>query len=96
MTTTGFFTALLIGGFTEAFILAVCIPIMMWAWSSTALRRAQARQLNRSNEAATAATQLLDDIYAEIRAGTVVAPKEIENRILDIKVQDQETRRSIR
>jgi hypothetical protein len=96
VTTAGFFTALLIGGFTEAFLLCIAVPIMMWAWSSTALRRAQTRQLNRSNEAADAASQLLDDIYAEIRAGTVVAPKEIENRILDVKVKDQETGRSIR
>lgn len=97
MSTGQFIEVLFWGGLAEALILCAGVPTILWAHSRTAVARAQARDVNAIIDVARDATNLLDDIYAEIKTGNIVAPKEIENRILDVKIQsDQATRRSIR
>lgn len=105
MSTGEFWYVLLWSAFFEAIVLGVCVPIIIAVRNRSLpareLRRAQATLDGKVAGYFDQSRELLDEIYSDIKAGVVVAPPELEQRVLDTcalagDVEDNVGRKAIR
>jgi hypothetical protein len=82
MTTNDFLFILFWGGLAELLILCIVVPVLLWTRTQLAHQRAQTRSIELKTEAAAGIASLLDEIYVDTQNGTVVMPKELEDRVL--------------